>query len=91
MPDIDPTQLPRYGHFSMAAGDFMEVYTKEGWLRDMWWVSCVLACERACVHACLRVLACACVCLRVCVRVCVHVCVCVRAYICACDRACVST
>ncbi|ELU06434.1 hypothetical protein CAPTEDRAFT_141416 [Capitella teleta] len=27
-PDINPSHLPVYGHFSMAAGDFLDVYTE---------------------------------------------------------------
>lgn len=30
VPDINPALLPRYGLFSMAAGDFLQVYTEEG-------------------------------------------------------------
>lgn len=28
-PDLDPSSLPRHAQFSMAAGDFLEVYTEE--------------------------------------------------------------
>ena len=27
VPDVDPSDLPQYGLFSMAAGDFLDVYT----------------------------------------------------------------
>lgn len=27
-PDLDPSSLPRHAQFSMAAGDFLEVYTE---------------------------------------------------------------
>lgn len=30
VPDVVPTNLPTYGLFSMAAGDFLEVYTEKG-------------------------------------------------------------
>ena len=30
VPDVIPTNLPTYGLFSMAAGDFLEVYTEKG-------------------------------------------------------------
>ena len=29
VPDVDPAYLPQYGLFSMAAGDFLEVYTEQ--------------------------------------------------------------
>ena len=35
IPDIDPSHLPELGLFSMAAGDFLDVYTTpggQGWL-----------------------------------------------------------
>lgn len=30
IPDVNPSYLPQYGLFSMAAGDFLEVYSNEG-------------------------------------------------------------
>ena len=30
IPDVDPTDVPPNLNFSMAAGDFLEVYTEEG-------------------------------------------------------------
>ena len=30
VPDVNPSDLPLYGLFSMAAGDFLQVYKKEG-------------------------------------------------------------
>ena len=30
IPDVNPSYLPRYGLFSMAAGDFLDVYSNEG-------------------------------------------------------------
>ena len=30
IPDVIPANLPTYGLFSMAAGDFLEVYTEKG-------------------------------------------------------------
>ena len=30
IPDVVPTNLPTYGLFSMAAGDFLEVYIEKG-------------------------------------------------------------
>ena len=30
IPDVNPSNLPCYGLFSMAAGDFLEIYHKEG-------------------------------------------------------------
>ena len=30
VPDVDPADLPQYGMFSMAAGDFLEVYSEKG-------------------------------------------------------------
>lgn len=30
IPDVDPADLPQYGLFSMAAGDFLEVYSEKG-------------------------------------------------------------
>lgn len=30
IPDVDPTDVPPDLNFSMAAGDFLEVYTEEG-------------------------------------------------------------
>jgi len=31
IPDVNPSNLPCYGLFSMAAGDFLEIYHKEEW------------------------------------------------------------
>lgn len=30
IPDVRPSDLPTIGHFSMAAGDFLQVYKEEG-------------------------------------------------------------
>ena len=30
IPDVDPFDLPEEGRFSMAAGDFLEVYSEPG-------------------------------------------------------------
>ena len=30
IPDVDPTDVPPNLNFSMAAGDFLEIYTEEG-------------------------------------------------------------
>lgn len=39
IPDVDPTDVPPDLNFSMAAGDFLEVYTEEGT------VSCLVKCR----------------------------------------------
>ena len=38
IPDVIPASLPSYGLFSMAAGDFLEVYTEKG-LKQHYYVS----------------------------------------------------
>lgn len=34
VPDVDPALIPDYGLFSMAAGDFLEVYSESSRFHD---------------------------------------------------------
>ncbi|XP_019858904.1 PREDICTED: carnosine N-methyltransferase-like [Amphimedon queenslandica] len=38
IPDVNPSELPQYGLFSMSAGDFLQVYTE----KDQW--DCIACC-----------------------------------------------
>lgn len=38
IPDVDPYSLPEGSDFSMAAGDFLEIYSDPGWMTSSGWI-----------------------------------------------------